>query len=100
MTADYSLTLYLNLNLSVEEIVSISVKKVNLNVLAFKPCGHGIGYIVIRASVLGETFYLCCRLLIEKSVISSELSCYFFQGSLISSELSCYFFQGYRTFLD
>ena len=80
MTVDYSLTLYLNLNLSVQEIISNSMKKVNLNVVAVKPCGHGIGYIVIRASVLAETFYLCCRLLIEKSLISSELSCYFVQG--------------------
>lgn len=80
MTVDSSLALYLNLNLSVPEIISNSVKKVDLNVLAFKPCGQGIGYIVIRASVLAETFYLCCRLLIEKSLISSELSCYFFHG--------------------
>lgn len=57
MTVDYSLTLYLNLNLSVQEIISNSMKKVDLNVLAFKPCGHGIGYIVIRASVLAETCY-------------------------------------------
>lgn len=81
MTVDYSLTLYLNLNLSVPEIISNSLKKVDLNVLAFKPCGQGIGYIVIRAlTVLAETFYLCCRLLKEKSLISSELSCYFFHG--------------------
>lgn len=57
MTVDYSLTLYLNLNLSVQEIISNSMKKLDLNVLAFKPCGHGIGYIVIRASVLAETCY-------------------------------------------
>ena len=31
-------TLYLNLNLSVQEIISNSMKKVDLNVLAFKPC--------------------------------------------------------------
>lgn len=80
MTVDSSLALYLNLNLSVPEIISNSVKKVDLNVLAFKPCGQGIGYIVIRASVLAETFCLCCRLLIEKSLISSELSCSFFHG--------------------
>lgn len=49
MTFDYSLTLYLNLNLSVQEIISNSMKKVDLNVLAFKPYGNGIGYLVIRA---------------------------------------------------
>jgi len=80
VTVDYSLTLYLNLNLTVQEIISNSMKKVDLNVLDYKPCGHGIGYIMIRASVLAETCHLCCTLLIEKSLISSELSCYFFQG--------------------